>query len=93
MGKNALRKTLLVHGEGVHMEILDPPFDLFQKVLIYPLLHIADRNVRVGTLTGLHDLHREIDVPDPAADQDGVEDQGLHKAVTGPAEHLVFFRF
>ena len=62
----------------------------FSWVLVHAALHIADRNVRVGTLAGLHDLHREIDVPDPAADQGGIEDQGLHKAIPGASRHLVF---
>ena len=46
----------------------------------------------MGTFSGLSDLHGEVHVPDPAADQSCVKDQGLHKAVPGAPEHLVFFR-
>ena len=45
----------------------------------------------MGAFSGLHDLHREIHVPDPAADQGGIEDHGFHEAIPGASEHLVFF--
>ena len=45
----------------------------------------------MGAFSGLHDLHREIHVPDPAADQGGIEDHCFHEAIPGASEHLVFF--
>ena len=41
-------------------------------------------------LSGLHDLHREIHVPDPAADQGGIEDQGSNEAIPEPRSTLSF---
>ena len=73
------------------MQIFDAVLDFFQQVLVHAALHVADRNVCVGAFSGLHDLHREIHVPDPAADQGGIEDHGLHEAIPGASEHLVFF--
>ena len=92
MGEDTLCQALLVHGQGVHMEIFNSVLDFFQQVLVHAALHVADGDVRVGALAGLHDLHGEIYIPDPAADQSGVEDQGLHEAIPGSTEDLVLLR-
>ena len=71
------------------MQIFDAVLDLVSCRSSSTTFHVADRNVCVGAFSGLHDLHREIHVPDPAADQGGIEDHGFHEAIRS-SEHLVF---
>ena len=74
------------------MEVLDAVFNLVQHFFIHPALHVADGDVGVGAFPGVHDFHGQLGVSDAAAYEGGVEDEGLHKAVTGAAQYLVLFR-
>ena len=68
MGEETFRQAFLVHGQGIHMEILNALFNGGKKVFVHPLFHVADGDIRVGAFAGLHDLHGEIHIADSPSD-------------------------
>ena len=87
-----LCQRLLVHGQGIHPDILDFLPDFLQKSSIHSLLHITECNVRPGTYPRAQHFHMQVRASDSAADKSRVGHQGLHKAILGTPERLILLR-
>lgn len=65
-------------------------FDFIQELFIHPVLHITDGNIGVGALAGGRDFHGESGVPDSAANQGCIKNQGFNKTISGAPHNLIF---
>ena len=65
---------------------------LLQQLLVHPVVQIAQHDVGLGPAAHLVALHGQMGVPDAAADEGGVVEQRLHKAVVGAPEDLAVCR-
>ena len=61
-------------------------------MFVHTSFHVAESNVRVGAFSGLRDLHSQIFVTDPSANESGVENECLDKSVSGTAKDFIFIR-
>ena len=64
-----------------------------QKLPVHPVFHVAEHNIRLGSLSGRQNLHGQLRASDSAADQSRVENQSFHKTILGAAQCLVLGRF
>ena len=85
-------QALLVHAQVGDIEIFDTGSDVFQQGVVDLVVHIADDDVAFGFSADGHRFGDEMARTDTAADQGGVEDDGLDKAVLAAAEDLVVLR-
>ena len=64
-----------------------------KQLLIHPVFHIADGDIRMGAFTGCHDFNGKLWIADPSADQRRIKYKGFHKSVSGTPHYLILFRF
>lgn len=88
--ENTLCQTFLVHGKGIYSYILYPLFDLLDQFFICPAFHITHGNICVGAFSCSKDLHGQLGVPDPAADESCIKYQRFYKTISGTTHDLVF---
>ena len=84
-----LDQALLIHAQIGDVEILDAVGDIVQERVVDLVVHIADDDVAFAFAAHGHRLGDEIRGADAAANQRGVEDDRLDKAVLTAAQHLV----
>jgi hypothetical protein len=79
-------QALLIHSQVIYMKLFNPLLYIRQQIFIHPVFHIADRDIGPGCLSCLCNLHHQMWVADPAADQSGIEHDRLNESVTGTTE-------
>ncbi len=66
--------------------------ELGQESVIYPVIHVAEHDIRLGAVPGMVHFHAELIASDPSSDQRGVKDNGFHKSILGAPQHLILLR-
>ena len=61
--------------------------------MVYPVIHIAEHNIRPRTLSGVHHLHAQFCASDTPPDESRIKYHGLHKSVLGAPQCLILIRF
>ena len=89
--KQHLSQAFLRHRQRMHLQDAQPLFQRGVQLFIAAAGQRAEDDV-ILRLSDLHMLHPQTEIPDPAADQRRVEDQRLHEAIAGPAQHTVILR-
>ena len=82
-------QALLIHAQIGDVEVFDTVGDIVQERVVDLVVHITDDDVALALASDGHRLGDEVRGADAAADQGGVEDDCLDKAVLTAAQHLV----
>ena len=91
--KKQLFQTFGPHGKRSDIQRIQDGVKLIQELVVHGMLQISDGNV--GFALRAHGMHGKHKLPGahPAADEIGIEQKRLHKAVPGPSGDPFQIRF
>ena len=91
--KESFRKRLLAHFQILGFDFTQLVLNGSQKLPVHAVGHVAESYIGTGGSAGFIHFHDQMGIPDPAAHQGSIEDDGFHKTVTGTTQGFVFIRF